>query len=100
MKPPGFHLRTTAVRRPVTTLMVFLALAACGVLAWRRLPVELLPRFESPQLYVFAFLPGASPEAIEEDVLRRLEGEIATLEGVKELTSRAQTGQGDRKSVV
>ncbi len=73
--------------------MVFLALALTGTLAWRQLPVELLPRFDAPQIFVVAVLPGASPDAIEEDVIRRLEGEIGTLEGIKEISARAQEGQ-------
>jgi multidrug efflux pump subunit AcrB/ABC-type multidrug transport system ATPase subunit len=86
-------LSRAAIGRPVAACMTFLALALLGVLTWRQLPVQLLPSFQSPQLWVFVLMPGASPDTIERDVLRRLEGEISTVPGIEELTSRASTGQ-------
>jgi len=98
MSAPGARLdlaalSRAAIGRPVATAMTFLALGLLGALTWWQLPVQLLPSFQSPQLWVFVFMPGASPDTIERDVLRRLEGEISTVSGIEELTSRTSTGQ-------
>ena len=87
-------LAAWAIRRPVTTAMVFVALGFLGVLSWRGLPVQLLPDFALPQVYVQVIMPGASPDAVEEDALRVLEAELAGIAGIHELSSTALPGQG------
>lgn len=87
-------LAAWAISRPVTTGMSFLALGLLGVLSYRDLPVQLLPDFASPEVYVTVSHSGATPEAIEDDILRPLEGELATVGGIDEIRSRAGTGSG------
>lgn len=86
-------LPALAIARPVTTAMVFLGLALVGIVAWEQLPVQLLPNYELPRVWIQVVHPGASPDGLERDVLRRLEGEIATISGVEEISSSASTGQ-------
>jgi multidrug efflux pump subunit AcrB/ABC-type multidrug transport system ATPase subunit len=81
-----------AVARPVTTLMLFIGLGLVGVLSYRSLPVQLMPNLAFPQVFVQAYLPGASPETLEEDVLRPLEGALAQVGDVAEISSSAGAG--------
>ncbi|MEM7244630.1 MAG: efflux RND transporter permease subunit [Acidobacteriota bacterium] len=87
-------LATWSVRRPVAALMLFVGLGLLGVISYRSLPVQLMPDFESPELFVSASLSGASPDEIENDLLRPLEGELATIPGIDEMTSVARNGSG------
>lgn len=77
-----------ALKRPITVLMLTLGLCLLGVISWQRLPVQLLPQFILPEVYVGTGMPGASPEKIEAELVVAIEAELATLEGVHDLESR------------
>ncbi|MCI0690704.1 efflux RND transporter permease subunit [candidate division KSB1 bacterium] len=76
-----------ALKRPVTILMIALGLCLLGVISWQRLPVQLLPQFILPEVYVGTGMPGASPEKIERELVFPIEEELATLEGVHDIES-------------
>ena len=78
------NLYTLPTRRPVATSMFFLALFVLGFIAWRRLPVELLPPVEGEQLYVSFDRPGSEPEVVEREILLPLEARAGELPGVEE----------------
>ncbi|MEN8163646.1 MAG: efflux RND transporter permease subunit, partial [Acidobacteriota bacterium] len=86
------NLSEIAIRRPVFTLMLMLALVVFGVLGYQTLPVNLLPSLDVPIVTVITVLPGASPEVMESDVTDVLESAVNTIEGIKSLTSFS--GQG------
>ncbi len=86
------NLSEIAIRRPVFTLMLMLALVVFGVLGYQTLPVNLLPSLDVPIVTVITILPGASPEVMESDVTDVLESAVNTIEGIKNLTSFS--GQG------
>ena len=85
-----------AVKRPVAVSMFYVAVALLGVVAWRNIPIELLPDTELPQLTVEAFWRGASPEATEAFLTAPLEAAIQQVRGVDKIssTSEEQQGQG------
>lgn len=86
------NLYDTAIRRPVFTAMLMLALVVFGVLGYRVLPINLLPSLDIPIVTVTTVLPGASPEVMESDVTDVVESAVNTIEGIKHLTS--YSGQG------
>ena len=86
------NLSEIAIRRPVFTLMLMLALVVFGVLGYQTLPVNLLPSLDVPIVTIITILPGASPEVMESDVTDVLESAVNTIEGIKSLTSFS--GQG------
>jgi HAE1 family hydrophobic/amphiphilic exporter-1 len=82
-----------ALRRPVTTLMTFIAVALIGVIALRLLPLELFPDIRFPGLQVNIPYAGSTPEEVEELITRPAEEAIATLSGIKEIRSTSsETG--------
>ena len=85
-------LTDLCLRRPVSTGMVFAALAAVGVASALRIPLETYPELNYPRVTLSASWPGASPEAMETFISVRLESEAATLEGVREISSTSQRG--------
>jgi HAE1 family hydrophobic/amphiphilic exporter-1 len=86
------NLYDTAIRRPVFTVMLMVALLAFGILGYQTLPINLLPSLDIPIVTVITILPGASPEVVESDVTDVIEREVNTIEGIKQLTS--YSGQG------
>ena len=76
-----------ALRRPVTTLMIFIAVAAIGLIAARLLPLEEFPEITFPGLEVRIPYPGSSPEEVERLVTRPAEEALATLPGIKRVSS-------------
>jgi HAE1 family hydrophobic/amphiphilic exporter-1 len=76
-----------AIRRPVATAAIYLALLLLGLFAFRLIPLELLPDVSYPRLRVRAEWPGASPEALESLVTARIEAEARQVRGVRSVES-------------
>ncbi|HEY0971041.1 MAG TPA: efflux RND transporter permease subunit [Gemmatimonadales bacterium] len=85
-----------SIRRPIAASMAYLVAAILGVLAWRNIPVELLPEIDLPRLEVTADWAGASPETMEAFVTSPLEAAIQQVRGVEKVTSTStqQNGAG------
>jgi HAE1 family hydrophobic/amphiphilic exporter-1 len=86
------NLYDVAIRRPVFTFMLMLALVVFGILGYQTLPINLLPSIDFPMVTVITILPGASPEVMESDVTDVIEAAVNTIEGIDQLTS--YSGQG------
>ncbi len=78
-----------ALRRPVTTLMVFAAVTVIGLVALRLLPLEQYPNISFPFMGVGVPYAGSTPEETEELITRPIEDALATLPGIEEIRSRS-----------
>ncbi len=76
--------------RPVLTVMLLLLLA--GMVSWVSIPKEAEPDITIPQMYVNIAHEGISPEDAERMLIRPMETELRTLEGLKEMTATASEG--------
>jgi HAE1 family hydrophobic/amphiphilic exporter-1 len=72
--------------------MVMLALLVVGLLATQRMQVEEFPDIDFPFVVVTTAYTGASPEVIESDITRKIEDQVNTIAGVKEVTSISRQG--------
>ncbi len=81
------NLPTFSVRRPVTTVMIYLFVALIGVIAWTRLPQELYPEVTYPQLTVVTRYKDAAPEEIELLVTKPIEEVTGTVSGLRQVRS-------------
>ena len=79
-----------ALRRPITTIMIFLAVSLVGLVGARLLPLEQLPDVTFPFMGVTIPYPGSTPQEIEELITRPVEDALATLPGIKEVRSNSQ----------
>lgn len=77
----------TAVNKPISTLMVFLAILVLGVFSYVQLPVDQYPKMDPPYITVMATYPGANASDIEENVTKILEDQLNSVDDLKELTS-------------
>lgn len=76
-----------ALRRPVTTVVVFVALALVGLIASRLLPLEKFPDIEFPGIFIQIPYEGSTPEEVERLITRPVEESLATLTGVERMFS-------------
>lgn len=76
--------------RPVLTLMLLLLVA--GMVSYVTIPKEAEPDITIPQMYVNIVHEGISPEDAERMLIRPMETELRTLEGLKEMTATASEG--------
>jgi HAE1 family hydrophobic/amphiphilic exporter-1 len=82
-----------SVSRPVTVVMLLLAIMVVGYIAYTRVALNLFPEdLESKQLHVSVRYPNASPRDIEEKITRKIEDIIGTLPNVRRITSYASPG--------
>ncbi|NQV87278.1 MAG: efflux RND transporter permease subunit, partial [Woeseiaceae bacterium] len=82
-----------ALRRPVTTVVVFVALSLVGLLAAKLLPLEKFPDIEFPGIFVQIPYDGSTPEEVERLITRPVEEALATLSGVEEMFSSSDENQ-------
>ena len=71
-----------SIKQPVFATMVMLAIVVLGLFSYRLLPVEQMPDVAIPQVYINVAYPGASPEAIENDVIKPIETVVNSINGV------------------
>ena len=81
------------MRRPVTTVVVFVALALVGLIASRLLPLEKFPDIEFPGIFVQIPYDGSTPEEVERLITRPVEEALATLSGVEQMFSSSTENQ-------
>ena len=83
-------LTELGVRRPWLVLVVNLLIAIGGLAALLAIEVRELPDVDRPIVSVRAFLPGASPETMDAEVTRLLEGAAARVSGALEINSASE----------
>ncbi|MDR3236460.1 MAG: efflux RND transporter permease subunit [Prevotellaceae bacterium] len=86
----------SAVRKPISTILIFIGAVTLGLFSLNRLSIDLYPEIEVPMLSIITAYPGASAEDIEQNITRRLEDNLNTVQDLKKITSRSQ----DNMSVV
>ncbi|MDE2080011.1 MAG: efflux RND transporter permease subunit [Burkholderiales bacterium] len=83
-----------AIKNPVFATMVMVALCVLGLYSYAKLGVEQMPDITFPGAWMEVLYPGASPEAVEREVVKPLEESINGIAGVKRITSLSAEGKG------
>ncbi|MCX7983517.1 MAG: efflux RND transporter permease subunit [Bacteroidetes bacterium] len=81
------NLPEISVRRPITTIMLFLAIIIIGYVSFDRLPIDLFPEIEPPIISVLTQYPGASAQDVELNVTKRIESGLGSVPNLKKLYS-------------
>jgi multidrug efflux pump subunit AcrB len=77
-----------AMRNPVTTLMLVVALISGGALAYDRMRVDIFPSLHTPKIYVFLDYIGMSPDQMEGFIVNQLELYFQYVDGIEDIKSR------------
>ena len=80
----------TAVEHPVTTALVFIALAILGVFSLTRTSIAQFPEFDSNTIMVMSSYQGANAQDIETNLTRVLENALNGVEDLKEMTTQSK----------
>ncbi len=81
------YLANTAIKRPVFTVMVIVAMIVLGLASFTQMNTELMPDIEFPFVIISTVYVGASPESVESDVTKRIEDAVNTIAGIKRTQS-------------
>ena len=85
-------LTRISVKYPVFTIMMMLSLMVLGLASWQRMSVEEFPDVDFPFVVVHTTYPGASPETIESEITKKMEDQINTISGLKQVISQSSEG--------
>jgi multidrug efflux pump subunit AcrB len=88
-------LPSLSVRRPITIVVLNILIIIAGLSAVLGLEVRELPDVDRPIISVTANFPGGSPETVDNEVTRRIEGAAARVSGIKSI--RAQSEEGNAR---
>ncbi|HWB09013.1 MAG TPA: efflux RND transporter permease subunit [Pirellulales bacterium] len=77
-----------AMRRPITTLMLVVALISGGGLAYSRMRVDIFPSLNVPKIYVFLDYIGMSPDQVEGFIVNQLELYFQYVDGIQDINTR------------
>ena len=80
------------VRRPVTTIMAVSVFVVLGFVGYRRMVVDLFPELNFPLAQIISVYPGAGPEELESQMVRKIEDEVSNISDIKQITSRVYEG--------
>ncbi len=77
----------SAVKKPVTTALIFVGIMVFGLFSFSRLSVDLYPEIELNAVMVMTTYTGASASDIEQNVTKRMEMSLSTVSDLKKISS-------------
>ena len=78
-----------SIKRPTIVVVVFTILTLLGVMSYKSLNYELLPKFTSPVVTIATVYPGASPKEVESTITKKIEDAVASMEKIKKIISKS-----------
>jgi len=81
-----------SIRRPVTTLMVYIGVILFGVISFKLLAQELFPPISYPQLSIVTSYENAAPEEIETLITKPIEEAVGGISGLRKVSSTSKEG--------
>ena len=82
------------IRRPIAVTMCLIALVAVGIIAFRYIPVSLMPDIDIPQITVQVTYPGASVHEVDDKVVAPLRSQLMQVAGLKDIRSESRMDAG------
>ena len=80
----------SAINKPVTTLLIFVAVIVMGIFSLQRLPIDQFPEMEPPYVTVMTTYAGANASEVEANVTKIVENSLNSVDGLKEMTSNSK----------
>jgi len=82
----------TSIKKPLLIAVIFIILTLGGIISYKSLNLNLLPKFELSIVTVQTIYPGAGASEVETSVTRKIEDALSTLENLKKITSISLEG--------
>ncbi|MBQ4215732.1 MAG: efflux RND transporter permease subunit, partial [Bacteroidales bacterium] len=80
----------TAINKPITTALIFVAVVILGIFSYKKLPIDQLPEMDPPYVTVMTSYPGANASEIETNVTKIIENALNSVDGLKDLYSTSK----------
>ena len=91
----SINLSSWSIRNPTPAILLFTLLTFTGLMGFGLMKIQEFPDIDLPMVTVTAELPGASPAQLENDVARKIEDSLATVQGVKHIQTILTDGTAD-----
>ena len=82
-----------SVNRPITTLVIYIAVIVLGIYSLTKLAIDLIPDISFPVIAIFSDYPGASPQEVEENLTKIIENAASLSSNVKKVSSTSREGK-------
>ena len=80
----------SAIEKPVTTALIFVAVIVIGVFCYVQLPIDQFPEMDPPYITVMTTYPGASASEMETNVTKIMENALTSVDHLKHITSQSK----------
>ena len=80
----------SAIEKPVTTALIFVAVIVIGVFSFLKLPIDQFPEMDPPYITVMTTYPGASASEMETNVTKIMENALTSVDHLKHITSQSK----------
>ena len=80
----------TAIQKPVTTALIFVAVIIVGIYSFIKLPIDMFPQMDPPYITVMTTYPGASASEMETNVTKYMENALTSVDHLKHITSQSK----------
>jgi hydrophobe/amphiphile efflux-1 (HAE1) family protein len=88
----AFNISGASIRNPIPSLVLFTVLIVLGIAAFKAIPITNSPNIDIPFVVVTVTQSGASPAELETQVTKKVEDAVASVTGVKHITSTITDG--------
>ena len=80
----------TAINKPITTGLIFVAVIVLGLFSLTRLPIDQMPEMDPPYVTVMTTYAGANASEIETNITKLIENSLNSVDGLKNITSNSR----------
>jgi multidrug efflux pump subunit AcrB len=86
------NISAWSIRNPIPALLGFAMLTFLGIMAFKAMKIQMFPDIDLPTVTVTASMPGASPDQMETEVVRKIENALASSQGLKHIYTQVKDG--------
>ena len=88
----NINVSAYSIRNPLVAILLFVLLTMGGIYGFKQMKVQEFPDIDFPAVVVTVTLPGADPEQLENDVAKKIENKLTSINGIDHIRSTVQTG--------
>lgn len=88
----SLNVSAYSIKNPLVAILLFVLLTLGGIYGFMKMKVQQFPDIDLPAVVVTVTLPGAAPAQLENDIAKKVENKLTSIEGVKHIRTTLQTG--------
>ena len=88
----SLNVSAYSIKNPLVAILLFVLLTLGGIYGFMKMKVQQFPDIDLPAVVVTVTLPGAAPSQLENDIAKKVENKLTSIEGVSHIRTTLQTG--------